>query len=314
MAKKIQPAVRELSYKVPVAGTTINYIDMAKDLSIVNRRLYEQGRQYFIGAVEWLFVLDTNVVDTVYVAVETAGDTWVVHNAHTKAKALWNEMNQLVLHDNPSIEGKWADYKVYLDDHMRTGTVLSPEGYTVGEWNYSDYVLPQHEVDPATGVPLAADQCQVHLVGPTVGAPGNFVSVGLVDAYQESRARVQIAPDVPAGMSQSFFNLLTDSGSQEPELADVIDAENDEPPYDIDNYPGGAINSPGTIFQEIGVASSTFPNGKLPGFSAECGLIKLSIAAYKDGVLVDLGGEDLIVKFSVMPGDYKGVAALPMGQ
>ena len=44
-------------------------------------------------------------------------------------------------------------------------------------------------------------------------------------------------------MSTSFFNLLTDSGSQEPELADVIEDENDEPPYDQDEYPGGGVNA-----------------------------------------------------------------------
>ena len=64
-------------------------------------------------------------------------------------------------------------------------------------------------------------------------------------AYADSRAAVNPdQPNVPAGMATSFFNLLTDSGSQEPELATVIEQEGDNPPYDLLNYPGGSANTP----------------------------------------------------------------------
>lgn len=94
------------------------------------------------------------------------------------------------------------------------------------------------------------------MIGPNVGAPGNFVSVGLVEAYEKSRATVHTDdPHVPAGVAQSFFSLLTDTGSQEPELADAIIAENDFPPYDRDNYPGAGVNAPNPIETDFAVAT-----------------------------------------------------------
>ena len=240
-----------------------------------------------------------------------------MHNAHTKAKACWKEMNKLVLEDNPSVEGKWADFKVYLDDGMRTGTVLNPvdwlsNDYKAGEWNYSDFVIPQHEVDPATGLPQPADQTVAHLVGPTIGTPGAWTSVGLVHEYAESRARVQSGPSTLPGLSTGFFNLLTDSGSQEPELATVIDGENDFPPYDLDEYPGGATNAPTPVLQEMAVATAGSPNAVMHGFAAECGLFAIVVNGKLNGENATPDG--ITVKVNVMPGNYKGVAALPMGQ
>lgn len=86
--------------------------------------------------------------------------------------------------------------------------VLDSEGnaYLGGEWNYSDYVIPQHDVDVtgSEGTPKPAEQFQVCLIGPDgTGAVG---PKSLVKAYAESRATIQdIAPNVPGTMSSSFF-------------------------------------------------------------------------------------------------------------
>jgi hypothetical protein len=310
-------AIRSLNYIVP-AG--VSYLDIFKDLSMVNRKLMRQGHVLGVESVEFYYTdaPAASARESVLLKAYTAGDSWSVHNAHVKGQALWNEMNQLVLDDNPSVQGTWADYKVYLDNNMRTGTILTPVidnvAYLGGEWNYSDYVLPQHEVDPATGLPLAADQCQAHLIGPNVGAAGNFISVGLVEAYQQSRATVQTDdPNVPVTMSNSFFSLLTDSGSQEPELADVLILENDQPPYDLDNYPGGALNAPYPIETDFAIATKGSPTGMMQPFVAQCGLIKF------DNVAFDIEGNEiastnLYVRVNVMAGSYKGIAAIRMGQ
>jgi len=319
--KKPQTCSRTLQYQI---GTEISYCDMFRDLSALNRKLMRQGHSLVIEKIEGVFLSaesapGVSIMDTAYLQVSVAGDSWPVHNAWVKSKAMWEEMNQLVLADNPSIKATWSDYKVYLDDHMRSGVINAPftltSPVTLGDWNYSDFVLPQHEVDPVTGLPLPADQTQAHLVGPDVGAPGNFVSVGLVNAYQESRATVQLgSPNVPPGMSSSFFNLLTDSGSQEPELADVIELENDDPPYDLDNYPGGNTNVPSTQVVEIGVGTIGSPLIYLSPFVAQCGLLRFDYYAYKNGIKIDSALVPLVLHVTVAAGDYKGVAAIPMGQ
>jgi len=314
----LKPAQLNLSYGL---NSGVSYIDLAQDLSMVNRRLYKQGKVYAVAGISYVFrpeitfplplATDLSVLS---VAVATAGDTWSVQNSHTKGKALWNQMNRLVLADNPSIKGTWADFKVRLDDHHQAAgnaDVLDGDGNAVldGEWDYSTFVMPQHEVDPVTGLPLAADEFTVHLVGENTAT-----SMGLVKAYAESRATVQpVDPAVPPSLSTSFFNLLTDSGSQEPELADVIEDANDQPPYDETAYPGGATNADAPWFQQTATASVGQPVGRVPGFQAECGLVKVFVDGISN-VGSSIAVEDLLVIFHLMPGNYQGVLAENMGQ
>lgn len=321
---KMQPAVTDLMFKNvdPAAATTpvsTVYIDTFRELSKVNRRLYAQGRM--LGYQGLTFIWRPNAASSaasVEVTVRTAGNSWIVQNAHTKGEALWNEMNALVLDDNPSIKGKWADFKVRLTkDQLLPITLEARDGngdvYADGEWNYADYVMPQHEVtlDPVTGVstPLPAEVFAAALIGPN---GGSIKSLAL--AYQESRATVSAdMPNVPAGVSTSFFNLLTDSGSQEPELADIIIDENDNPPYDILAYPGTTGNAPVPVTVQYGAVSAAEVDGRLGGFVAPCGLLQIDIKAYDaDGAAVDAPIIDLLLH--VAPGAYKGVASIPMGQ
>ena len=317
---KIAKAQRSLTFRLP-PGTT--YIDLAQSLSIVNRKLFRQGYVYGVESVSFEYA-DVNpaTADVVRLEAFTAGDTWSVHNSHVKGHALWNEMNQLILDDNPSVQGKWADYKVFLDAAHRTaffagGQPVPVDGDDVpmlqGEWSYSRYVLPQHEVDPATGVPLPADETQAHILGANVGTAPNFLSVGLVQAYQESRATVfDDNPNVPAGFADSFFSLLTDQGSQEPELALVIQTEAEDPPYNLVNYPGSALNADQPLLAARGIASVGNPSGILEPFVAQCGLIKFRNNAFLNGAVVT--GPTLTVTINLMAGKYKGVAGMKMGQ
>ncbi len=317
---KIQPAVTDLLFKNEDAadpGTALStmYVDTFRELSKVNRRLYAQGRMLAYQGLTFIWRPNSaGNAATIEVTIKTAGNSWIVQNAHTKGEALWHEMNKLVLDDNPSIEGKWADFKVRLTkDQLLPITLEARDGngdvYVAGEWNYSDYVMPQHEVDPATGLPLAAEIFAGCLIGPN---GGSIKSLAL--AYQESRATVQAdMPNVPAGVSTSFFNLLTDSGSQEPELADVIIDENDNPPYDIDNYPGTTGNAPVPVTVQYGAVSAQEVDGRVGAFVAPCGLLQIDIAAYSaDGTPVPVPMIDMLLHVS--PGTYKGVASIPMGQ
>ena len=43
-----------------------------------------------------------------------------------KGEALFHEMNDLVLKDNPSVRGTWAGFKVRLDDHHVAANTLDP--------------------------------------------------------------------------------------------------------------------------------------------------------------------------------------------
>lgn len=320
---KIQPAVTQLSFKTKTGEDAEDayYIDTAKELSKMNRRRYDQSRMYAYQGLSFIWkqdpALTENPLAMIEVTLQAAGNTWVTHNAHVKGEAMWNEMQQLVLADNPSIKGKWHQYIIRLEYSMLTDAILScrdGSGALVpdGEWNTSTYVMPQHEVDPATGLPLPATELTAALVGADAGSIRS-----LCKAYQESRSTVSPdQPNVPAGMSDSFFNLLTDSGSQEPELADVIEEENDNPPYSLADYPGSDVSCPGPITIGYGAISAAEVDGQIGSFVAPCGLLKIGVSGY------DASGNPVLAEhlpeidilLHVAPGNYKGVAAVPMGQ
>jgi hypothetical protein len=318
--RSITKALKSFTVLIPAGDS---YLDIARELSKINRKLFSQGKVYGVESIEFGYNLDPALVDTVWLTAQVAGDSWPVHNGWVKGKALWNQMNDLVLEDNPSIQGKWADFKVLLDSaHLGNPylNALDNQGnpYLAGEWGVSDYVIPEHSVDVATGEPLPALQTLAHLIGPDVGTIPlrTLSSVGLVQAYQESRATVNPdTPNVQPGMADSFFNLLTDSGSQEPELALVIEGENDNPPYDLLEYPGGAVNAPTVVQIEYAVASVGYPTAVLAPFVAQCGLIKFQLDAFKDGANAPgLLGAGVFARINLMAGTYKGVAAMDMGQ
>ncbi len=306
-----------------VASGNVSYIDLAQSLSLVNRKMYRQGMCYYIHSVVAKL---PNTAGASQLDIQTIPDTWVANNAWVKAYSLWAEMNQKVLIDNPSVQGKWHDFKVFFDGaHFTGGSApsgptlnLIPEDggsntFDTGEWEISELVLPQHDVTQSTGVVKDADQFHLHMLGADVGSIATLLnSGGIIQMYEDTRARVVESPVVPATMSTSWGTVLTDDGSQEPELADIIETESDNPPYNLTKYPGS-----GTATADEGVAQ--VPLSVLPanydivssfnGYLAPLGLLKLTFA-HSEGE----SGSAFRLWVNLVPGKYNGVHALPMGQ
>ena len=317
-SSKIQPAITTIAMKTDPTGTGshVSYVDTARELSKINRRMYSQARMYAYTGMSYIFKQNASNVAIIECTVRTAGNTWVVQNSHVKGEALWNQMQELVLEDNPSVKGKWHDFKIQLDLGQSIARTLEARDgtgvvYPAGEWDYSTFVMPQHEVDPA-GVPLPAVELTALLVGADTATKRS-----LVKAYEESRATLNPdEPNVPAGMSLSFFNLLTDSGSQEPELALVISTEGDNPPYDLTNYPGGGVAAPGPVTVAYSAISTAEVDGRIGAFLAPCGLVQIDIRGYTaaGAAIAAADMPDIELLLHVAPGTYKGVASVPMGQ
>jgi len=317
---------RTLAYAIEDSATDA-YIDLAQSLSFTNRKLYRQGRCYYIQKIQWM---SGNSLTGGSLASKLTLNTlpmgWVVRNSWVKAFALWKQMNKSVLSDNPSVQGKWADFKVFFDvnhangDWGSAGPTLNLKPFTGdqdgaqfindGEWYMSDYVTPQHDVVQATGVEAPADKFKCHMLGADIPDPADateFKSVGIVNGYQDTRARVQIAPDVPATMSTNWMTQLTDEGGQDPELADVIEDANDAPPYDLDEYPGGATNWNKGVIQTTMLATATNQVDKDIGFCVPLGLLKVTRT-----LINNTNGGVLLI--TVAPGNYHGVMATEMKQ
>ena len=320
MPTRMQPAITTIALRTDPTGSGSHksYVDTARELSKINRRLYSQSRMYGYQGLTFIWRQNpASSLATIECSVRTAGNTWTVQNAHVKGEALWNQMQALVLEDNPSISGKWHDFKLQLDGGQSNAREMSARDgngtlYASGEWNLSTYVMPQHEVSLTTGEPLPAVEYTGLLIGDDTATKRS-----LVKAYQDSRATLNAnTPNVPAAMSDSFFNLLTDSGSQEPELATVIEGENDNPPYDLNNYSGGAVNAPAPVTVGYAAISNSEVDGRIGSFVAPCGLLQIEIIGYDAAGAVVPAAQmpDIDILLHVAPGSYKGIASVPMGQ
>ncbi len=323
---KIQPAQTKLYFVDTIDNLNNHYIDIAQVLSFVNRRQYEQGKCYYVEQIKTISNPAAAATVNYGLSFSTIPDTWVTANAWVKAKALWDAMNEKVLEDNPSVQGKWAQFITFMDvAHQNGGSGTAGPSLNLlpkdtglntintGEWAVSEYVFPQHTVNLATGAPIAADEATCHMLGDDDGdvTAGTLASGGIIASYQDTRARVQIAPDVPADMSISWMTLLTDDGSQEPELADIIEAANDEPPYDRDDYVGGAANWSLPVLAGSSLLNAYSPEDIISGFKVPLGLIKISASAVGEG---SSSGDSIGIELTLAKGHYKGVAATAVRQ
>ncbi len=313
---KIEPAVTQLYYVVPDG---ISYIDLAKDLSKVNRRLYRQGMTYVVQDVQLAVVAGMKATDVYQIVLNTSGNSWIVHNAWKKGFAAWRRQVREVEQGTGIKAGTWNDFKVYLDDSMEDGTTLEPisgDGavYQTGEWEYSALVFD----DDGTEKDL-----KMHLIGSSNLSDTNEESgIGLINEYQESRATVQENdPDIPTGASDTIYAKLMGTDEMTDRVVDNVESANDNPPYDQDDYPGGALNADSTVPVRYGSVNATQSTSTLAGFIAPCGLIKVSTAelaldnaASADGVYAVGSAPSAVMILTIAAGPYRGVLAAPMGQ
>jgi len=303
----MQPAHRTLSYLIADGAS---YFDLAQDLSKINRRFYSQGMSYAVGSVDFAYGgVDPNAVLAVSASVSTAGDTWTVHNAWTKGQAHWiaqqRRARRLI---GQSAKPTWEDYKVYLDDaHRAAGneTLIDGNGDAVGsgEWDYS--VLHIEADDHSIS------EWYMHLIGGDVGSTDR----GLILGYQQSRATVQAQdPELPAEYGSNMYSALADDqDGASPAVAADMEDENDEPPYDQDDYVGNDTNADWPMLQHLALASVGQPHAVMPGFVAQCGLLRVNTSSIlANGA--NGSAPSILLNVHLVPGGYKGVLADPMGQ
>ena len=328
--KKIEPSVKTLTYVLGAGGTC--YIDLSLSASILNRRFYRQGLNWAVaGMTLW------SGAATQTISVFKLPDTWVSYNAWVKSFKLWQEMNDQVLDVEPHIQGRYADFKIYMDaDHrdavaensfqvyaapaVSDNKTLIPVSRNSGSgnyvqadvtnlaWNHSEYVFP----DPVDGT---ADSYHAHMVGEnSTSAVGTVAgSKSLILGYAYSRARPNVLdPNVPVDVStKAWMNDVFDYGDQNPEIREDLITENDTPPYPIagdesnaEYYPGGFNNLNGleVVVPELTVTGTTDYSGRIQisGFNVPCGLLCVKNSG------------PCFVQVHLTPGEHRGYLAVPM--
>ena len=264
------PANRYLRYRVQNSSSagqeTSHFIDLARDLSALNRKLMRQGRAYHVKRIS---VVSTNTIagtthvdqseipgvstftqNAGFISFSVIPDGWVTRNAWKRGLKSFQLMNEMATPPNfdANLKATWADFKVYMnDDHRTSSNILRPVDNknnivsdSDAEWAYTVFESP----DGTT----TSDQYLVHMLGNHVGTGGvaPWSSVGLVKSYGESRLTVsQNDPNSdPVNVNDPLLNLF-DAGSQADEVISRMTFTNDNPPYDPNNYPGDNGNLPG---------------------------------------------------------------------
>lgn len=313
MAKKIQPAVQRLWFKVGKLNVT-NYLDLSLAASAVNRRFYRQGTTWAVAGMA-LHTVDSAGT----VTVSKIPDTWVAKNAHTKAKALWMKSQDQVLDNDDSVAGKYRDFKIYLDaDQVRSDiqgvSGAAADGDTMlpvdsgdqickyGEWEYSTIQLPND------GGSAAPTEITLHMVGADDGD-----SRSIINGYASSRSRPQRnEPNIPSQIG--WMNDVFDVADNLDEIRDDLATQNDVPPYrvgdrdtttaaqDLTFYPGGENNMPYPAVHDKQGISTTTVGGKtaINGGMFGCGLMKFE---FEWETAPD---EDYYLIVDLVPGHYKG--------
>lgn len=303
----MEPAQLVLQYLIPGDGSGSNtvVVDLARDLSAVNRRLYRQGYTYAVGKVTFVGPAATQQI----LIAQTAGNTWMVHNAWIKGKAIWRKQRREVAELMPGIEGKWADFKVKLDDSGATylPCVAADAGAMASDdWDFSEVFWDD---DGTERSPV------FHIIGGTDVTS----SIGLVQEYHISRQRIQAAdPSLDSDASDSIYaKMLHMQDELSDDLIDDIETDGDNPPYDHDQMSGGDTVADEPWTQEFGLANSDAGQvGHLSGFAAECGLVKFTAGSYSN-VAATLGvavNAQMGIYVHLVPGPYRGVLAEAMGQ
>ena len=331
-SKKIEPAVMRMTFSIPTDSTgaaTTQYLDLSLAASIANRRFYRQGINWAVAGIK-LTAKGTGSVRTSKVPT-----TWSASNAWEKSFRMWQKMNDQVLDDEPSIQGRYHDFKVYADATM-VGAAVQQAGFTGlgpfvltpvdsagaltqgdytgavsprADWEYSKIQIPN---DPTTGL---TDEHFMHFVGPEIAN----VSVGLIEGYARSRSRPQTSdPNVPLG--EGWMNELFDLGENNEEIRDDLVDDNDRPPYAVKDslstgefYPGGSQEFPNLQYVEFSefTATTVSATNHVAGGQFPCGLIRFDI----DNDATTGGGtgfQNLLIQVDLVPGHHRGYLCEPM--
>ena len=308
-SKKTTPAVRYLRYELTNSGTpnneTSHYLDIARDLSAVNRRLYRQGRDYHVKRVT---VVSRNTIangeppiNAGRVTIASLPDSWMVRAAWNRGFKMWNKMNKLALDNTGSdITPKYHDFKIRgIGNYAPTPTyeVVKDNGggnVAYGEWSYSSIVSP----DGTT----STDAYSLHMLGNHIVSGSNYSSVGLLKSYAETRATVDTNnPNTASVNSDDPLLNLFDDGTQVDEITDNLLSIGEDTPYDRDTYPGETGNMP----QPLVVQHTTLgTDGKatMGGFNAICGLVEIETTS-------PIANDTYSVLVELAPGKYRGIKA-----
>jgi len=319
--RSLQPAVMKLHFAVPVpeGGTSTSYIDISQCVSRLNRRFYRQGLNWAIGNVKVTQQPGSTLPGGGTAYVSTIPHSWTVANSWVKAYHAWKTQQDEAVDaaGAESAVARFRDFKVSMESGHVVGSGLSPVNMgpgrllgpfqtgliTNGAVDASEEWIGSQIAIPNDGAPGVTNEYTLHMVGELDSALGN--SKGIIEGYALSRSYPQspdpIAPGVSAGWMAEMIDVGDDSGL----VVSNAEYNNNELPYDQNEYPGGEINfiqleTQGYSWNQSTVGINTWNTGP---FTAPCGLIRVD---FMYQTAVPGSSANNIVTIDLVPGNHRG--------
>jgi hypothetical protein len=277
----------------------VAYLDIARDLSVINRKLI---RQKAIFTVMGGMMKDSGGSDLRF---STAPMTWTSKLAVNRAFKQWRKLQAQTYKRTEGLRApKYNDFKVYLDGSHSAAKTLTPvyspgKLHTLGEWNYSTLVQPKliEASEGVLGFDADADSWDMQIVGNHDGTSEittddgqtfyqNLSRVGLIKSWYDSRpVPIQAVPNnAPAIRTDPLSNLF-DIEDDDSEMVSVIESENDLGPYDKTNVQG-VQDGETQVVSFVDNTAGEPDVVTIPGFQALCGLVKIDVSTNNGSLII----------------------------
>jgi len=290
-------------------------ISIPRGLSLLNRKSYRCGYVYSVDFVEFIGHAQNTI------KIGCLPMSYPLFSAYKLGFEVWKQQRAESIDETGIKPGKWSDFKPWYSlNHINGGlTEHYPEGLadatlntveldrTGSEWNMAEIVRN----DPG------AATVTTFMVG-MLGDDDLGVQYGsLMNAYGDTRVAT-LSPD-PINPNAAPNSWITRTGEQSSAMSgaviDLVDDENDVPPYanqtDPDGlglpptYVGNGESAPGGLLLDQGVTGITGRPLSLDG-----GFLPLGYMIFNAGMNE---GEEGVIRVHCTRGTMKGVAALSMG-
>lgn len=295
-------------------STAGNYvIDLARALSLVNRKSFRQGYVYSVDYIEFIAGDDNPI------SIGKIPETYCTAQAWKNAFNAWKKQRHEALEESMLVEpAKWSDFKLYFDQkHMDgTRTLMLPRGITgvTGTTGLLDTTGSEWDEATIEVNDVGAATTTRYFIG-MLGADdpaNNYVSA--LQAYGMTRGAT-LAPDPMVNVAIEDSWILRTGEASGDMTEDIIDDAvefNNNPPYanEVDpanppTYPGNSQSAPMGYLHDFGTTGTTGRPLVLDGGLFPLGLMTASFAGT---------GEAYYIRVHMTRGTYKGaVAAMPMG-
>lgn len=274
-------AIVRLTYKLNPGQ---NYIDLAKGMSITERRLIHQKQVFTIMGG----MLTDDATDT-KVKISTAPNNFYTRNAVTRGFRAWKAARAKALDasgDNAKdVVAKYSDFKVYLD--ASSSNYRNP--FSAGSVELSDHEWSYSTIQPDQG---AARSLQI--VGNGHTASRYCLAKGWLET-RPSIIRDPVMPDLDSDGTEDiqvdFLATMFQDTTEDSLRMTNINESNDNTPFPVGELMTTqsqySATEPNNLqLQFIHHSSQNELSHSIAGFQALCGLIRVDVTGGTNPVMV----------------------------